>query len=96
MQTTGSYWWTTTSALLFSLPSSARPTAVRTSLVRGGRTTAFGEAVLTQEGKEVIRATAAFARLGQDGQVFLGGAPPDSLSSLIAMGSGPARSKLSE
>jgi acyl-CoA thioesterase len=61
----------------FLRPGTAGAATVRTSLVRGGRTTAFGEAVLTQEGKEVIRATAAFAHLGQDGQVFLGGAPPD-------------------
>jgi acyl-CoA thioesterase len=58
-------------------PGTAGPATVRTSLVRRGRSTAFGEAVLTQGGKEVIRVTAAFARLGQDGQVFLGGAPPD-------------------
>jgi acyl-CoA thioesterase len=38
---------------------------------------AFGEAVLTQEGRDVIRASAAFSRLEQDGPVFLGGAPPD-------------------
>jgi acyl-coenzyme A thioesterase PaaI-like protein len=58
-------------------PGAAGAATVRTSLVRGGRTTAFGEAVLTQEGKDVIRVTGAFARLGRDGRVFLGGAPPD-------------------
>jgi hypothetical protein len=61
----------------FLRPGMAGAAAIRTSLIRGGRTTAFGEAVLTQQGKEIIRATAAFARLGQDGQVFLGAAPPD-------------------
>ena len=61
----------------FLRPGMAGAATIRTSLVRGGRTTAFGEAVLTQQGKEVIRATAAFARLGQDGQMFLGAAPPD-------------------
>ena len=61
----------------FLRPGMAGAATIRTSLVRGGRTTAFGEAVLTQQGKEIIRAAAAFARLGQDGQVFLGGAPPD-------------------
>jgi acyl-CoA thioesterase len=61
----------------FLRPGMAGAAAIRTSLIRGGRTTAFGEAVLTQDGKEVIRATAAFARLSQDGQVFLGAAPPD-------------------
>jgi acyl-CoA thioesterase len=49
---------------------------VRTSLVRSGRTTAFGEAVLTQGGKEVVRAAAAFTRLGRDGPVFVDGTPP--------------------
>jgi acyl-CoA thioesterase len=61
----------------FLRPGTAGPAAIATSLVRGGRTTAFGEAVLTQQGKEVIRVTAAFARLGQDGPAFLGAAPPD-------------------
>src|ERR1700685_2911482 len=61
----------------FLRPGMAGAGAIRTSLVRGGRTPAFGEAVLAQQGKEVIRVTAAFARLGQDGQVFLGAAPPD-------------------
>jgi acyl-CoA thioesterase len=61
----------------FLRPGTAGAATIATSLVRGGRTTAFGAAVLTQQGKEVIRVTAAFARLGQDGQVFLGAAPPD-------------------
>ena len=58
-------------------PGTAGPATVQTSLVRSGRTMAFGEAVLRQGGKDVIRASAAFSRLGQDGPVFLGGAPPD-------------------
>jgi acyl-CoA thioesterase len=61
----------------FLRPGMAGAATIATSLVRGGRTTAFGAAVLTQQGKEIIRATAAFARLGQDGLVFLGAAPPD-------------------
>jgi acyl-CoA thioesterase len=61
----------------FLRPGTAGPAAIRTSVVRSGRTTAFGESVLTQDGKDVVRATAAFARLGQDGPVFLDGAPPD-------------------
>jgi acyl-CoA thioesterase len=61
----------------FLRPGAAGPATVRTSLVRSGRTTAFGEVVLTQHGKEVIRVTAAFARLGDGGPVFLDGAPPD-------------------
>ncbi len=46
-------------------------------MIRSGRTTAFGESVLAQEGKDVVRATAAFARLGRHGPVFTDGAPPD-------------------
>lgn len=63
----------------FLRPGAAGPAAVRTSVIRSGRTTAFGESALSQGGKEVVRATAAFARLGgagQDGPVFLDGAPP--------------------
>src|SRR5207245_7075970 len=60
----------------FLRPGTAGSAAVRTSLVRSGRTTAFGEAVLAQDGKEVVRATAAFARLGRDGLAYVDGAPP--------------------
>ncbi len=31
-------------------------------MIRSGRTTAFGESVLAQDGTDVVRATAAFAR----------------------------------
>jgi acyl-CoA thioesterase len=61
----------------FLRPGTAGPAAIRTSLVRGGKTTAFGEAVLAQDGKEVVRLTAAFAALGRDGPVFVEGTPPD-------------------
>ena len=63
----------------FLRPGTAGPAAIRTSVIRSGRTTAFGEAALTQDGKDVVRATAAFAKLGntgQDGPVFLDGTPP--------------------
>src|SRR5882762_7048892 len=73
----------------FLRPGTAGPAAVGTSVIRSGRSTAFGEAALTQDGKDVVRATAAFARLGgtgqdgtgqhgtgQDGLVFLDGTPP--------------------
>ena len=73
----------------FLRPGSAGPATVRASVIRSGRTTAFGESALSQDGKEVVRATAAFARLGgagqdgagqngagQDGPVFLDGTPP--------------------
>jgi acyl-coenzyme A thioesterase PaaI-like protein len=53
---------------------------VRTSLLRSGRTTAFGEASLDCGGKQVVRATAAFAELGlglaDSGPVFVNGTPP--------------------
>src|SRR5262249_13414780 len=67
----------------------AGPATARASVIRSGRTTAFGDTVLTQDGKDVVRATAAFARLGaagrgsvadgsagQDGPVYLDGTPP--------------------
>src|SRR5579862_9467515 len=74
----------------FLRPGTPGPATVRTSVVREGRTTAFGEAVLSQDGKDVIRAAAAFARLGgsggsdgsgglggSSGPVLVDGAPPD-------------------
>ena len=61
----------------FLRPGTAGPALIRTSLVRSGRTTAFGEAVLSQQGKETVRAAAAFVKLGAYGPVFTAGAPPD-------------------
>jgi acyl-CoA thioesterase len=61
----------------FLKPGTAGPARIRTSVIRAGRTTAFGESVLTQDGRDVVRATAAFARLGRDGLAFTDGAPPD-------------------
>ena len=52
----------------FLRPGTAGPAAVSTSVLRSGRSTAFGEAALTQDGKDVVRVTAAFARLGGAGQ----------------------------
>jgi acyl-CoA thioesterase len=52
----------------FLRPGTPGPAAVRTSVIRSGRTMAFGEAALTQDGKDVVRATAAFTRLGRTGQ----------------------------
>ena len=60
----------------FLRPGTAGAAIVRTSLTRAGRRISFGEAVLAQGGKEVVRATAAFARLGDSGPVFADGAPP--------------------
>jgi acyl-CoA thioesterase len=61
----------------FLRPGTAGPAVIRPSIVRSGRTTAFGEAVLAQGGKDVVRVTAAFAKFGPDGPVFIEGAPPD-------------------
>jgi acyl-CoA thioesterase len=69
----------------FLRPGTPGPAVVRTSVTRSGRTTAFGEAVLTRDGKDVVRASAAFATLGPDGPGSFGpdgpvsfaeGAPP--------------------
>lgn len=61
----------------FLRPGKAGPAAVRTSLTRSGRTTAFGEAVLVQDGKDIVRVMAAFARLDvNEGPLFVNGAPP--------------------
>jgi len=60
----------------FLRPGMAGAATIRTSLVRGGRTTAFGEAVLTQQGTEIIRATAAFAHIG--GSVIEMNSPPET------------------
>src|SRR5271156_4142326 len=48
----------------FLRPGTAGPAVIGTTLTRGGRTMAFGEAVLSQGGKDVARAAAAFAALG--------------------------------
>ncbi len=61
----------------FLRPGTSGPAVIRPSIVRSGRTMAFGEAVLAQDGKDVARATAAFAKLGRDGPVFTEGAPPE-------------------
>jgi acyl-CoA thioesterase len=49
----------------FLRPGTAGPAAVSVSVIRSGRSTAFGEAALTQDGTDVVRVTAAFARLGE-------------------------------
>lgn len=47
----------------FLRPGSAGPAEVSTEMIRSGKTTAFGQASLWRDGKEVVRATAAFADL---------------------------------
>ena len=59
----------------FLRPGTAGPAAVSTSVIRSGRSTAFGEAALTQDGKDVVRVTAAFARLGEGPGASAGAGP---------------------
>jgi acyl-CoA thioesterase len=60
----------------FLRPGTAGPAVIGTTLTRSGRTTAFGEAVLSRDGKDVVRAAAAFASLGASRPLFVDGAPP--------------------
>jgi acyl-CoA thioesterase len=65
----------------FLRPGTAGAAAIHASVWRSGKTTAFGESVLTQDGKQVVRVAAAFARLGGDGfpgalPSLVEGAPP--------------------
>ena len=49
----------------FLRPGSPGPAEVITEVVRAGKTTAFGQAGLWRDGKEVVRATAAFTDLSK-------------------------------
>jgi acyl-CoA thioesterase len=61
----------------FLRPGLPGPAAVRASLLRAGRTTAFGEASLIQDGKEALRATAAFTDLSDHNEpLFLATSQP--------------------
>ena len=66
---------------LFLRPGTPGSATVRTSVLRSGRTTAFGEASLSRDGKEIVRVMAAFADLDAGasaaGPLFVGGRPPD-------------------
>lgn len=46
-------------------PGSPGPARVSTEVIRAGKTTAFGESALWRDGKQVLRATAAFTDLAQ-------------------------------
>src|SRR5215471_5557462 len=66
----------------FLRPGSPGPAEVITEVVRAGKTTAFGQAGLCRDGKEVVRATAAFAdlctaasRAAQSASAFIGVTP---------------------
>jgi|SRR6266700_2122345 len=56
----------------FLRPGTAGPAAVGTSVIRSGRSTAFGEAALTQDGQD----STGQHGTGQGGLVFLDGTPP--------------------
>jgi acyl-CoA thioesterase len=77
----------------FLRPGTPGPATIRTSLLRAGRTMAFGEATLCRDGKEVVRSTAAFADLNsyqQNDPLFLGSAPPQLPPPDEAVGFPPA------
>jgi acyl-CoA thioesterase len=61
-------------------PGSPGPAEIRTEVIRSGRTTAFGQASLCRDGKEVLRATAAYTDLAaaaaSDGRFYAGMRPP--------------------
>jgi len=62
-------------------PGSPGPARVETEVIRAGKTTAFGEASLWRDGKQVLRTTAAFTDLAaaagrSSGRVFSAGAAP--------------------
>ena len=66
----------------FLRPGSPGQARVATEVIRAGKTTAFGEAALWRDGRQVLRATAAFTDLAQaaarpDGHAFSARAAPD-------------------
>jgi acyl-CoA thioesterase len=62
-------------------PGTPGPAEIRTEVIRAGRTTAFGQASLCRDGKEVLRATAAYTDLAaaaaRGGPSYAGIHPPD-------------------
>jgi acyl-CoA thioesterase len=62
-------------------PGSAGQAEVRTEVIRAGRTTAFGQASVCRDGKEVLRATAAYTDLAgaaaRGGLSYVSIPPPD-------------------
>jgi acyl-CoA thioesterase len=62
-------------------PGSPGQAEIRTEVIRAGRTTAFGQASLCRDGKEVLRATAAYTDLAaaaaRGGQSYAHVQPPD-------------------
>lgn len=60
----------------FLRPGSPGSADISTEVIRSGRTTAFGQASFSQDGKESLRVTAAFADLTGVQAEFLGRTPP--------------------
>ena len=62
-------------------PGTPGPARIRTEVIQAGRTTGFGQAILQRDGKQVLRATAAFSDLdaasARDGRFYAGLEPPD-------------------
>ena len=62
-------------------PGTPGPAELRTEVIRAGRTTAFGQASLCRDGKEVLRATAAYTDLAaaaaRDERFYVSIQPPD-------------------
>jgi len=65
----------------FLRPGTPGPAEIRTEVVQAGRTTGFGQASLYRDGKQVLRATAAYTDLdaaaARDSRAYAGGQPPD-------------------
>ena len=61
-------------------PGSPGPAEIRTEVIRAGLTIGFGQASLCRDGKEVLRATAAYTDLdaaaARGGPSYTGGEPP--------------------
>ena len=65
----------------FLRPGTPGPAEIRTEVIQTGRTTGFGQASLYRDGKQVLRATAAYTDLdaaaARDSRSYAGGQPPD-------------------
>ena len=62
-------------------PGTPGAAEIRTEVIQAGRTTGFGEAAVYRDGKQVLRATAAYTDLdaaaARDGRSYSAGHPPD-------------------
>jgi acyl-CoA thioesterase len=62
----------------FLRPGTVGPADISAEVLRAGKTTAFGQTALSQSGREIVRATAAFSTLGSTGgPEFHGTKAPD-------------------